>query len=107
MSLPKAIPVDPIPPLSVNQRLALNLTLKSTFGLVSSGLLSLLVARRAPSRMFVTGLGAGMGLGYGWCQNDSYLKDPKSTELPHTLQGEFDKYWGRAASAVPSFARFR
>ena len=61
--------------MSENQRLMLNLALKTNFGLVCSGILSLLLARKSGGRLFITGIGTGTGFGYAWCQNDVYLKD--------------------------------
>ena len=99
-------PVAP-PNVSQNQQLMLNLALKMNSGLVAAGLVSLLVARRAGGRLFITGAGAGAGVGYAWCQNDFYLKDPKSTQLPRSFQSEFDRCWQVAAEKVPSFAKFK
>ena len=98
----------PASTLSENQRLILNLGIKTTVGIVSSGLLSLLVARRSVSRLFVTGLGTGFGMGYGWCQNDFYLKNPtQSVGLPESFQAEFDRYWKKASGSIPDFAKFK
>ena len=86
----------------------MNLGIKGSLGLVSSGIISLLVARNSASRMFLTGLGSGLGLGYAWCQNDAFLKDPKSlVDLPKDFQTEFDIAWKKAASYVPDFAKFK
>lgn len=93
--------------LSVNQRLALNMGLKTQAGLVLSGLASLLLARRAGTRLLLTGLGTGWGAGYAWCQNDYYLKDPASTQLPLSLESEVDKYYQMINQSIPSFLKFK
>jgi len=94
-------------PFSTNQRLMLNLGLKGSVGLVSAGILSLLVARRSCTRWLVAGLGGGAGLGYGWCQNDMFLKDPKLVDLPTGFEAEFNKIWTKTSGFVPAFAKFK
>lgn len=94
-------------PFSSNQRLMLNLGLKGSVGLGSAGILSLLVARRSCTRWFVAGLGGGAGFGYGWCQNDMFLKDPKLVDLPVGLEAEFNKVWTKTSGYVPAFAKFK
>lgn len=95
------------PIVSENQRLALNIALKTGFGFSLGGISALLLARKAGGRLFITGIATGAGLGYAWCQNDMYLKDPKLCSIPISFQNEFDEYWKRAAAKVPSFAKFK
>ena len=92
---------------TTNQRLMLNLGLKGSVGLVSAGLLSVIVARRSCSRWFTAGLGAGVGVGYAWCQNDLFLKDPKLVDLPTGFEAEFNKVWNKTSGYVPEFAKFK
>ena len=107
MSSTKPIAEQPQQPSTTNERLMMNLGIKGGIGLVSAGVISLLVARKSCSRMFVTGMGSGLGLGYAWCQNDVFLKDPKAIELPKDFQSEFDRAWKKASSYVPEFAKFK
>jgi len=92
-----------------NQRLMLNLGLKMNVGLIASGLVSMLVFKRTGSRAFMTGIGAGSGLGYAWCENDFYLKDPKLNDkmIPKSLESEISKYWKKVDNMVPNFAKFK
>jgi hypothetical protein len=92
-----------------NQRLLLNLGLKMNVGLIGSGILSMLIFKRAGSRAFLTGIGGGSGFGYAWCQNDFYLKDPKINDalIPKSIEGEFQKYWSKVNGLVPDFAKFK
>jgi hypothetical protein len=104
---PVVVPKTEAAPSSVNERLMLNVALKATVGLAASGLISVLALRGSGGRLFLTGLGTGGGLGYAWCQNDMFLKDNKSVELPLSIQTEFDRYWSRAGEMVPNFAKFK
>lgn len=94
------------PPAST-QQLLLNLGLKTSAGLVAGGLVSLLVARRSCSRLFVTGLAAGSGFGYAWSQNDVHLRHPDLVALPVSAEVEWDRYWRSAAQHVPDWAKFK
>ena len=83
--------------------------IKMNVGLVSTGLVSMLVFKRGGSKAFFSGLGAGAGLGYGWCQNDFFLKDPKLNDalIPKSLDDEANRYWNAVSGWVPSFAKFK
>ena len=90
-----------------NERLLLNIALKSGIGLVGSGLVALLASRKAGGRLFVTGLGTGAGLGYAWCQNDLHLRNPNLVQIPESAEAEFTRYNTWVASKIPSFAKFK
>ena len=100
-------PVSPQVPQASNERLMLNIALKAGAGLVASGLIALLAARKSGGRLFITGLGTGSGLGYGWCQNDVHLKHPDLVSLPESAQTEFNSYYAWCAGKIPSFAKFK
>lgn len=99
------MPIEPV--ARQNERLALNIAMKSSAGLAVSGLLSMLAFRGAGARLFVMGLGTGSGLGYAWCQNDVFLKNNTAVALPLSVQHEFDRYWAKAAEMIPNFAKFK
>ncbi|CEL99254.1 unnamed protein product [Vitrella brassicaformis CCMP3155] len=73
------------PPLSESySRLAVNAAAKAGFGMVGGGLMALVFMKGAAMRCLLTGIGTGLGLGWGLKEADEYLTNPSPEKLPKT-----------------------
>eukprot|EP00386_Alphamonas_edax_P014562 GDKI01044690.1.p1 GENE.GDKI01044690.1~~GDKI01044690.1.p1 ORF type:complete len:113 (-),score=32.55 GDKI01044690.1:261-599(-) len=64
--------------------LLLNGALKTGAGFVVAGAVSLLAFRGSCGRMFLTGLGTGIGAGIAYQEANEYYRSPSTHPLPNT-----------------------
>ncbi|KAF4675712.1 hypothetical protein FOL46_000479 [Perkinsus olseni] len=76
----------------------LNFASKGTMGLFSGFIPAMVLFKSRRLRLAATAVGAGIGLGYAWCQNDLYSTHPDSVVLP----GTFEEYVNRISNLINS-----
>ncbi|KAF4658359.1 hypothetical protein FOZ61_005683 [Perkinsus olseni] len=77
---------------------AVNFASKGTMGLFSGFIPAMVLFKSRRLRLAATAVGAGIGLGYAWCQNDLYSTHPDSVVLP----GTFEEYVNRISNLINS-----
>ncbi|KAF4730385.1 hypothetical protein FOZ63_025215 [Perkinsus olseni] len=77
---------------------AVNFASKGTMGLFSGFIPAMVLFKSRRLRLAATAVGAGIGLGYAWCQNDLYSTHPESVVLP----GTFEEYVNRISNLINS-----
>ncbi|KAF4652402.1 hypothetical protein FOL47_011099 [Perkinsus chesapeaki] len=89
---------DEAGPLDNYELYAVNFASKATLGLFSGFVPAMVLFKSRRLRLAATAVGAGIGLGYAWCQNDLYAANPNSVVLP----GTFEQYVNRITNLINS-----